>query len=77
MLSALCAYRNTVFVCDTGNKPVRMLTSAKGLTPLQSRMAQYANLFGLDKKANEEDPRTFEDHVKHVEELVAVLSNHE
>jgi len=40
-------------------------------------MAQYANLFGLDKKANEEDPRTFEDHVKHVEELVAVLSNHE
>jgi len=41
-------------------------------------MAQYANLFRLNKKANEEDlPRTFEDRVKHVEELVAFLSNHE
>ena len=41
-------------------------------------MAQYANVFRLDKKAKEEDlPRTFEDHVKSVEELVAFLSNHE
>ncbi|KAM7437371.1 hypothetical protein ABFA07_013008 [Porites harrisoni] len=41
-----------------------MLTSAKGLIPLQSKMAQYANVFRLDKKAKEEDlPRTFEDHV--------------
>ena len=55
-----------------------MLTSAKGLIPLQSKMAQYANVFRLDKKAKEEDlPRTFEDHVKSVEELVAFLSNHE
>ena len=45
MPSALCLYRNTVFVCDTGNKAVRMLTSAKGLIPLQSRIAQYAILF--------------------------------
>ena len=75
MPSALCVYRNTVFVCDTGNKAVRMLTSAKGLIPLQSRMAKYANLFRLEKKANKEDlPHTFEDHVKHVEELVAVFS---
>ena len=50
-----------------------MLTSAKGLIP----MAQYANVFGLNKKAKEEDlPRTFED-VKSVEELVEFLSNHE
>ena len=78
MPSALCVYRNTVFICDTGNKAVTLLTSAKGLIPLQIRMAQYANLFRLDEKANEEDlPRTFEDHVKHVEELVAFLSNHE
>ena len=71
-------YRNTVFVCDTGNKAVRMLTSAKGLIPLQSKMAQYANVFRLDKKAKEEDPpRTFEDHVNSAEELVAFLSNHE
>ena len=41
-------------------------------------MAQYAKVFRLDKKAKEEDlPRTFEDHVKSVEELVAFLSNHE
>ena len=73
-------YRNTVFVCDTGNKAVRMLTSAKGLILLQSKMAhsQYANGFRLDKKAKEEDPpRTFEDHVNSAEELVAFLSNHE
>ena len=76
--TALCVYRNTVFVCDTGNKAVRMLTSAKALIPLQSKMAQYANVFRLDKKAKEEDlPRTFEDHVKSVEELVVFLSKHE
>ena len=57
--TTLCVYQNIVFVCDTGNKAVRMLTSAKGLIPLQSKMAQYANVFRLDKKAKEEDlPRT-------------------
>ena len=76
--TALCVYRNTVFVCDTGNKAARMLKSVKGLIPLQSKMAQYANVCRLDKKAKEEDlPRTFEDHVKCVEELVAFLSNRE
>ena len=55
-----------------------MLTSAKALIPLQGKTAQYANVFRLDKKANEEDlSRTFEDHVKSVEELVAFRSNHE
>ena len=45
---------------------------------MQSKTAQYANVFRLHKKAKEEDlPRTFEDHVKSVEELVAFLSNHE
>ena len=35
-------------------------------------MAQYANMFRIDKKAKDEDlPRTFEDHVKSVEELVS------
>ena len=63
---------------DTGNKAVRNLTSAKRLIPLQSKMAQYANVFRLDKRAKEEDlPRTFEDHVKSVEELIAFLFNHE
>ena len=58
---------------------VIILTSAKGLIPLQSKMAQYANVFRLRKKAKERRPipRTFEDHVKSVEELVAFLSNHE
>ena len=61
-----------------GNKAVRMLTSAKGLIPLQSKKAQYAKEFRLDKKTKEEDqPRSFEDHVKSVEELVAFHSNHE
>ena len=76
--TALCIFRNTVFVCDTGNKAVRILTSAKGLIPLQSKMAQCANVFQLDKKAKDEDlPRTFEDHVKCVKELVSFLSNNE
>ena len=59
---------------DTGNKAVRNLT---GLIPLQSKIAQYANVFRLDKKAKEGLPHTFEDHSKSVEELVAFLSNHE
>ena len=76
--TTLCVYQNIVFVCDTGNKAVRMSTLAKRLIPLQNKMAQDANVFRrLDKKAKEEDlPRTFEDHVKSVEELVAFLSNH-
>ena len=32
MPTSLCAYRNTVFICDTGNKSVRMLTSARPLS---------------------------------------------
>ena len=59
---------------DTGNKAVRNL---RGLIPPQSKIAQYENVFRLDKKAKEEDLHTFEDHVKSVEELVAFLSNHE
>ena len=76
--TALRVHRNTVFVCDTGSKAVTMLTYAKGLIPQQSKTTQYANVFQLDKRAKEEDlPRTFEDHVKSVEEVVAFLSNHE
>ena len=37
MSTSLSAYRNTVFICDTGNKSVRMLMSAKALIPLQKR----------------------------------------
>lgn len=78
MPSSLCAYRNTVFICDTGNKAIRMLTSAKGLIPFQSRFARYANVFRIDKQAKEDDlPVTFDDHVKLVEEVVAFLSSHE
>ena len=39
MPTSLCAFRNTVFICDTGNKWVRMLMSAKALIPLQKRFA--------------------------------------
>ena len=35
--TALCTYRSTVFVCDTGNKAVRMLTSAKKTCPPTKR----------------------------------------
>ena len=53
--NALCIHWNTVFVCDTCNKAVRMLKSAKRLIALQSKMAQYANVFWLNMKAKEED----------------------
>ena len=59
--SASCVHRNTVFVCDTGNKAVRMLASAKGLIPLPSKMAKYAKVFRLDKKAKE---KTYHLHLK-------------
>ena len=78
MPTSLCAYRNTVFIYDTCNKSVRMLTSAKALIPLQKKFAQYANVFRIDAKAKKEDlPSTFEGHVKHVEEVVAFLNHHE
>ena len=38
-------------------------------------MAQYANVFRLDKKAKEEDlPRTFEDHVQRASSFAALNS---
>ena len=76
MPSAVCTYRNTVFVCDTGNKAVRIITSAKGLLPLQRVMGNYANVFKLDKKANLSDTR-FLDKLKHVEDVVAFFASHE
>ena len=78
MPSALCAYRNTVFVCDTDNKAVRMLTSAKGLIPLQTVMAGYAKIFRLDREAKEDNrPVTFDENMKHVEDVNAFFSAHE
>ena len=69
---------NTVFISDTGNKSVRILTSAKALIPLQQRFAQYANVFRIDAKAKKEDlPGAFEGHVKHVEEVITFLNHHE
>ena len=77
MPTSLCAYRNIVFICDTGNKSVRMLTSAKALIPLQKRFAQYANVLRIDAKAKKDLPGTFQGHVKHVEEVVTFLNHHE
>ena len=78
MPTSLCAYRNTVFICDTSNKSVRMLTSAKALIPLKKKLAQFANVFRIDAKAKKEDlPGTFEGHVKHIEEVVTFLNHHE
>ena len=69
---------NTVFISDTGNKSVRILTSAKALIPLQKRFAQYANVFRIDAKAKKEDlSGAFEGHVKHVEEVITFLNHHE
>ena len=69
-------YRNTVFVCDTRNK--RMLTSAKKLVPLQKEMAKYANVFKLDRKASSKDlPTTFDEHLKHVQEVNDFFSEQE
>ena len=68
----------TVFVCDTGNKAVRMLTSAKGLIPLQTVMAGYAKIFRLDREAKEDNrPVTFDENMKHVEDVNAFFSAHE
>ena len=78
MHSALCAYLNTVFVCDIGNKAVRILTSAKKLLPLQKEMAKYANVFRLDKEALQKDlPVTFDEHLKHVQEVNSFFSEQE
>ena len=76
MPTSLCAYRNIVFICDTGNKSVRMLTSAKALIPLQKRFAQYANVLRIDAIAKKDLPGTFKGHVKHVEEVVTFLNHH-
>ena len=52
----LYAYIETLFsYAIPGNKAVKMLASAKGLIPLQSKMAQYANVVvRLYKKVKEE-----------------------
>ncbi|KAJ7377706.1 hypothetical protein OS493_027268 [Desmophyllum pertusum] len=43
-----------------------------------SVMAGYANIFRLDKKAKEDHlPVTFDDNMKHVQEVVACFSSHE
>ena len=78
MPSTICVYRNTVFVCDTGNKAMRMVPSAKKLVSLQQEMAKYANVFRINKEASEHDlPVTFDDHLKHVQEVNAFFSEQE
>ena len=59
-------------VCDTGNKAVRLITSATGLVPLQREIAKYANMFRLDKNAKQDD-----DHLKNIQEVVAFFSGQE
>ncbi|EDO46508.1 predicted protein [Nematostella vectensis] len=74
----LCTYRNTVFVCDTGNKAVRMVTSAKKLVPIQNVMAKYAHMFRIDKEATQNDmPGTFNEHLKLVEEVNSFFARQE
>ena len=77
--SALCTYRNTVFVCDTENKTVRMLTSGKKLVPLQNEMAKHTNVFKLDREASSKDylPTTFDEHLKHVHKVNYFFSEQE
>ncbi|EDO33237.1 predicted protein [Nematostella vectensis] len=76
--SGLCSYRNTILACDTGNKAVRMVTSAVGLVHLQQNMSMYANVFRLDKKCEKENfPERFDEHKRQIEHLVAFLLDHE
>ncbi|XP_048578209.1 uncharacterized protein LOC125559931 [Nematostella vectensis] len=76
--SGLCSYSNTIFACDTGNKAVRMVTSAVGLVHLQQNMSMYANVFRLDKKCEKENfPERFDEHKRQIEHLVAFLLDHE
>ena len=60
MSTSLRAYKNTVFICDTGNKSLRMLMSAKTLIPLQKRFAflnrHEHNALERTGKRNTNDP---------------------
>ena len=51
--SGIYSFRNTVFVSDTGNKAVRLITSPKALVPLQKVMSSYADLLGIDRKTKD------------------------
>ena len=75
MPTGICTYRNTVFVCDTSNKAIRIITSATGLIPLQRAMANYANIFKLDKKENSR--LTFAESLKCFEDVVSFFQQHE
>ena len=76
MPSAICTYKNSIFVCDTGNKAIRLVTSAVRPIPLQQEMAKYANLFRLAKKAKQEElPITYNDHLRIVQDVVAFFAN--
>lgn len=55
-----------------------MLASAKKLVPLQKEMAKYANVFKLDREASSKDlPTTFDEHLKHVQEVNYFFSEQE
>jgi hypothetical protein len=55
-----------------------MVPSAKKLVSLQQEMAKYANVFRINKEASEHDlPVTFDDHLKHVQEVNAFFSEQE
>ena len=57
---------------------MRMLTSAKGLIPLQNIMSGYANNFKLDKYTSKEQlPVTFDDSMKHIQAVAEFFSGHE
>ena len=75
MPTGIYTYRNTVFVCDTSNKAIRIITSATGLIPLQRAMANYANIFKLDKKENSR--LTFAESLKCFEGVVSFFQQHE
>lgn len=78
MPTGLCTYRNTVFVCDTSNKAIRMITVAKGLIPLQWVMGNYANVFKLDKKAScDTQSLTFTESFKCIEDVVSFFQQQE
>ena len=71
--SGVCSFRITVFVSDTGNKAVRLITSRKAPVPLKKVMSSYADLFGIDRKTKDTSNERMED----VRKVVRFFNNHD
>ena len=77
MPTAVCTYCHTLFACDTSNKAIRMIRSARGLIPYQCVTENYTNVFKLDKKMSHSKTLIFSEYLKCVEDIVSFFQQHE